>query len=344
MKAFYIEAPNKITQKEINIASLQSDEVLVKVFFVGLCGSDTHLYKGSYGGPAGYPLLFGHEWSGMVEKVGENVTTLKRGDKVTGDCSRFCGDCENCQIDKNLCSRIEKFGITIDGASSEFIVRKEKHLYKAPEDIALELLCLAEPVSVAFHLIDKIISRTGGLERKNILILGAGSIGIAALMLLKRRFRCRNVSQFDIAKNRTVLAQKLGARILSPEDLIDGDHLSSYQALYTAPKFDVVIESSGAPDAFTASINMVKPMGTVGCIGMIPEVRLNLKMVVTKALVIMGSIGGTGNFADSIDFINQNSQYVRQIISHQFTIDNTRKAFEISRKTDDSLKVLLAFR
>jgi len=343
MKAYYIEAPNKITQKEVKIASLRNDEVLVKVFFVGLCGSDTHLYKGSYGGPAGYPLLFGHEWSGIVEEVGEKVTTLKKGDKVTGDCSRFCGSCENCQVDKNLCIRIEKFGITIDGASSEFIVRKEKHLYKAPEGIALELLCLAEPVAVAFHLIDKIISKTGGLERKNILILGAGSIGIAALMLLKRRFKCRSVSQFDIAKKRTVLAQKLGARILSPKDLLEGDRLSSYHSLYTAPKFDVVIESSGAPDALTVSMNMVKPMGIVGCIGMTPEVKLNLKMVVTKALVIMGSIGGTGNFADSIDFINRNSEYVRQIISHQFTINNTSEAFDISRQTDDSLKVLLAF-
>ena len=156
MKAYYIEAPLEITPKDIEIPSFNEDEVLVRVADIGVCGSDLHIYKDSYSGPFSYPLQFGHEWSGQVEAVGAKVTAFKPGNKVTGDCSRFCGKCGNCQIDRNLCTRIEKFGITTNGASAEFIVRSEKYLYKAPDDMPLELLCLAEPLAVAFHLLNKI--------------------------------------------------------------------------------------------------------------------------------------------------------------------------------------------
>ena len=74
MKAYSIDAPQKITPKHIEIPSLSAHEVLVRVAYVGICGSDLHIYKGSYSGPFSYPLLFGHEWSGVVEAVGSGVT------------------------------------------------------------------------------------------------------------------------------------------------------------------------------------------------------------------------------------------------------------------------------
>ena len=118
-----------------------------------------------------------------MEAVGAKVTAFKPGNKVTGDYSCFCGKCGNCQIDRNLCTRIEKFGITTNGASAEFIVRSEKYLYKAPDDMPLELLCLAEPLAVAFHLLNKIED------------LGACVIAVSALSaryLGRRQTQCQN--------------------------------------------------------------------------------------------------------------------------------------------------------
>ncbi|HSJ54740.1 MAG TPA: alcohol dehydrogenase catalytic domain-containing protein, partial [Anaerolineae bacterium] len=88
-------------------------QVLVRTHAVGLCGSDAGLYLGTYEGPRNYPLYFGHEWSGTVEATGPAATRLRPGDKVTGDCSLYCGACQFCGRDKNLCQRIEKFGITV---------------------------------------------------------------------------------------------------------------------------------------------------------------------------------------------------------------------------------------
>jgi L-iditol 2-dehydrogenase len=101
-------------------------QVLIRTHAVGLCGSDIGLYLGTYEGPRNYPIYFGHEWSGTVVTVGQDVTTLQPGDKVTGDCSIFCGRCRLCAQDRNLCQQIEKFGITIDGASRQFFLQDEK--------------------------------------------------------------------------------------------------------------------------------------------------------------------------------------------------------------------------
>ena len=156
MKIFKIQEPGKLSSQEWELPGLCDDEVLIKISHIGICGSDVQLFQGTYKGPVSYPIVFGHEWSGVVEKTGEKVRSLHPNDKVTGDCSRFCGTCEYCRKDKNLCKDIEKYGITIDGASSEYVVRKEKYLYKAPPDIDLSVLCLSEPISVSAHLIGKI--------------------------------------------------------------------------------------------------------------------------------------------------------------------------------------------
>src|ERR1044072_3573375 len=100
-----------ITSTHDALPPLDDDEVLVKVERVSLCGSDYRLFNGTYHSLATYSIRFGHEWSGTVVDIGAEVTKFEEGDRVTGDCSRWCGTCSFCQKDKNLCKRIEKYGI-----------------------------------------------------------------------------------------------------------------------------------------------------------------------------------------------------------------------------------------
>src|SRR5450830_1110049 len=104
MKLYMLESPKKIKIIEKELPSIQEDEVLIKVNNIGLCGSDIQLYNGTYKGPLNYPILFGHEWSGTVIETGKSVKKVAPGDRVTGDCSKFCGTCELCKYDKNLCN------------------------------------------------------------------------------------------------------------------------------------------------------------------------------------------------------------------------------------------------
>ena len=192
-------------------------EVLVRIRYVGICGSDIHLFNGTYNGPHSYPMRFGHEWSGVVEAVGSEVTRVEVGDVVTGDCSRYCGACPSCEVDKNLCQHIEKFGITVDGASADYILRDEMYLYRAPEGLDIKHLCLSEPVAVAAHPVEKVRKAVpSGFADKRVLVLGGGVIGMSALMLLLHMENCRQAELYDLAESRTALARAAKARV-SPQ-------------------------------------------------------------------------------------------------------------------------------
>ena len=213
MKAYVLKGPGVLAAEEREIPQPGPTEVLIRVTNVGICGSDIHLYKGTYNGPQNYPILFGHEWSGIVEKTGEKVAKVKPGDKVTGDCSRYCGHCDNCSEDRNLCRTIEKFGITIDGASAEYIVRDESYIYRADPEADLALLALTEPIAVAKHLLEKILKLGGSYQGKRVLIYGGGAIGQAALLLLRLYYGCKQVDLSDLIEYRIGLARELGANI-----------------------------------------------------------------------------------------------------------------------------------
>lgn len=102
-------------------------------------------------------------------------------------------------MDKNLCQHIEKFGITVDGASADYILRDEMYLYRAPEGLDIKHLCLSEPVAVAAHLVEKVRKAVpSGFADKRVLVLGGGVIGMSALMLLLHMENCRQAELYDL--------------------------------------------------------------------------------------------------------------------------------------------------
>ncbi len=343
MKAYICQSPQNIEIVNREKPVPRENQVLIKVKNIGICGSDVSLFKGIYSGPHNYPLLFGHEWSGIVEEVGNGVENLKVGDKVTGDCSRYCGECEYCKIDKNLCEHIEKYGITIDGASAEYIVRDVKYVYKAPEELDFDLICLTEPIAVAAHMIKKITRITSDLVDKNILIMGGGPIGLASLMMLKRAYNCSNVDLYDIVKNRTDLALKLGARKPDQEIFDTNNTIGDYNSMYSDTYYDIIVETTGNEKAFADSFHIVKPLGTIGCVGMIQQATIVQKLIVLKSLTVIGNIGGTGEFEEVLNFMKLNSDYVRSLVSHKFPIEAYAKAFETCKDTSTAIKVQLYF-
>ncbi len=341
MKAYMITEPFAMKSIEKEIPEPGSGEVLVRIKNIGICGSDIHLFKGSYGGPSKYPTMFGHEWSGIVERIGEGVTKVKKGDKVTGDCSKFCGHCDMCERDKNLCRNIEKYGITVDGASAEYVLRPEEHLYKAPDYSELDLLSMSEPIAVARHLIEKVkrVSSTELKDRK-VLIYGAGAIGLSVLMLLKHEYGCDLVSQFDLIDKRLEAAKNLGGAVEEASNLVWA-HGDEYFDMYNNTSYDVIFETTGVPSIFSNSLKLLRPEGILGCVGMIPNVEIPQKLIVTKALTIVGSIGGTGEFNEVIDFINSHKNLVRIIMSHKFKAEDIKEAFETASDPSKSIKVIL---
>lgn len=343
MISYLLKGPNTLEACQAPKPVPGGREVLVRVKYVGLCGSDLHLFRGTYSAPHSYPLQFGHEWSGVVEAVGEEVTRFAPGDLVTGDCSRFCGTCAACEKDRNLCRSIEKFGITIDGASTEYFVRDEAYLYRAPEGVDEKHLCLSEPVAVAAHLLSKLRRLfPEGFRDKRVLVLGGGVIGMSALMLLLHQEGCERAELYDLAKFRTALAASEGARIPEAEELTPTGEGGDYASLYAAAKYDLVLETTGVASVFANALYLVKPGGALGCVGMTAKAEIPQKLIVTKSLTLMGSIGGTGDFDRAMDFLTRYPASAEKLISHVYPIAEAEAAFATARNPEGSMKVVLS--
>ncbi len=317
-------------------------EVLIKTHAVGLCGSDLSLYSGQYEGPKNYPIYFGHEWSGTVEAVGPAVSKVKPGDKVTGDCSIFCGECEFCARDRNLCRSIEKFGITMDGASRQFFLQDERYVYRADPAAELDLVALSEPLAVGAHAVRRVAEVRPNLRQEKILVLGGGTIGLACFFALKYIEGCEHVELFDLVEARVEKAMKLGAAALTDVTAGEGD-AGSYGGLYSGRGYDAVFETSASPAAFRRAVDLLRPLGTVMALGFIPAIELDLKLVTLKAARIMGSMGGTGQFETVLDFTLNRPDIARQLITHQVPFEDYAQAFALATDRKNAMKVLIKF-
>lgn len=317
-------------------------QVLIKTHAVGICGSDIALYGGTYGGPSRYPMYFGHEWSGTVEAVGPQVERLQPGDKVTGDCSVFCGECALCARNKNLCRQIEKRGITVDGASRQYFLQDEKYLYRAPPEADLDLITLSEPLAVAMLAVERVHSTRPELERERILVLGGGTIGYSCLLSLKHGQGCSHVELFDILEPRIVKARELGADW--PSDVLHGpERTVSYEDYYSGQGYDVIFETSGTSPAFHQALHLVRPMGTIMTLGFVPPTEVNVRSLVLKAGSVMGSIGGTGAFLDALRLVMSHPELVRTLITHRFSYPEFENAFRAAADRRSAIKVLVSF-
>ncbi len=320
----------------------QGTQVLVRTHAVGLCGSDLALYKGTYEGPRNYPLYFGHEWSGTVAAVGSGVRALKPGDKVTGDCSIYCGECEFCEHDRNLCRRIEKFGITLDGASRQFFLQDERYLYAAPAEADLDLVALSEPLAVGARAVQQVAGSRPGLAGEKVLVMGGGAIGLACLIALINVHGCERVELFDLLPGRVELARSLGAA--PPGDVSgDGSAGETYGSLYSGHGYDAIFETTGAPAVFRRAVDLLRPRGTIMALGFIPSVEFRMKTITLKAANIMGSMGGTGQFPVALDFVSRRPEMARALIAHRVPFEQVDRAFELALGRDRAPKVLVSF-
>jgi threonine dehydrogenase-like Zn-dependent dehydrogenase len=326
------------------VAAPVGSQVLIRTHAVGLCGSDLGLYLGTYEGPRNYPLYFGHEWSGTVEAVGPEVTHLRPGDKVTGDCSLYCGACQFCGRDKNLCQQIEKFGITVDGASRQLFLQDERYLYRAHPSADLDLVALSEPLAVGAHAVRRVREARPDLAGEKVLVLGGGAIGLACLFALKVLEGCAHVELYDLVEERVAKAVAAGAA--SPTDVAaaagNGDR-AGYGGLYSGRGYDAIFETSGSPVAFAGAVDLLRPLGTIMALGFIPSIQFALKQITFKAAQIMGSIGGTGEFARVLEFVAGYPELAGQLVSHRVPYDEAHHTFELAADRGRAMKVLLQF-
>ena len=345
-KGLRLKGPKQMEVIEEDIRMPGGGQVLIRIDNFNLCGSDLRIYEGAYSGPMRYPIYVGHEWAGKVEAIGEGVKHLRVGDHVTGDCSLWCGLCPYCAHDKNLCEKIEKVGITRDGASRQYFLQDAKYVYPAGR-VDLKVLSLTEPLSVVCHAASSGERMMGPLSNRRILILGGGNMGIALLMILQKIFQCSTIEIYDPIASRMEAAIKLGAKRPSDIDFITRKGAkasgSDYRDFYSELAYDLVFESTGSREAFSNALEIAKPLGGIVVIGFVSTGEVQLRLITLKALKICGTIGGTGEFPRVLQAMEKDSNFFERLITHRFHYLDYEKAFEMAMDKEKSLKVQIYF-
>lgn len=258
MKCVVVEEPNKVSLMEKELQPLKNGFARVKVKACAICATDLEVIDGRI--PANYPLVPGHEWSGIVTEVADKKFSSWVGKRVTGSNDVTCGTCEACRSGNwRYCNEFKEIGFKLDGGYAEYIDVPESGLVEIPDDLPFEQAALAEPLGVALGTWEKVKPEFG----KTCLIYGAGSIGLCCLAVAKA-LGMRKIVVVDLASKRLEVAKKLGAyaTIASHEENVF-EKMKEYHPDGT----DYIIEATGVEECISNSFKLCKRGGSVALAG-----------------------------------------------------------------------------
>lgn len=323
MKAAVYHGPQDIRVEEVPDKKVGDDDVLIKVKYCGVCGTDIHIYNGDSGSfPVVPPLIPGHEFSGIVTEVGKNVTKVKVGDHVSADPNIMCGECYFCRNQQEqFCTNNIGIGTTDDGGFAEYALTKGSHVFKLPDDMDFMVGAMSEPVSCCIHGIDLCNIKVGS----TVLVQGGGPIGIIMLQLA-RYAGAAKVFLSEPVESKRELAMKLGATAC-----VDPIHEDVEKFLADrCDNVDCVIECVGNTHTEEDAIRFAGKGATVMFFGLAgPDAEITVKpdVIFKKELHITSSFINPYSFERSIAMLSSGTLDVKSIITTVLPLDEMTKAF-----------------
>jgi len=313
-------------------------DVLIKINKTAICGTDVHIYNWDAWSRATIPvpMTIGHEFSGEVMAVGEEVEDFRSGDRVSGEGHIVCGRCRNCRAGReHLCRDTRGVGVTRAGAFAEYLVLPAHNTYKLPEDLSDDIGAILDPLGNAVHT-----ALSFDVVGEDVLITGAGPIGIMAGAVVKS-VGARHIVITDVNPYRLELAGELG--LPNCVNVAERDLQAVMAELDMKEGFDVGLEISGNPDAFKDMLAAMIHGGKVAILG-IPsgEVALDLTHVVFKGLTLKGIYGREmfETWYKMIALLQQGGSDLAPILTHRLAADDFEHGFEVMR-SGQSGKVVL---
>jgi L-iditol 2-dehydrogenase len=318
MKILTIDAPGEVSFRDIEIPEPGVRDVLVKVAYVGICGTDISFYTGDTSfvrdGLVDYPIRIGHEWSGVVEKTGSDVTLFQKGDRVVSDNAVVCGECPYCiRGNWDACKNVRALGTinTFPGAFAQYILFPEKHLHHLSDTITLEEATLIEPATIALAGIQK-CSIT---PETTVVVIGTGSIGLIAVSLAKR-YGAGKVIMIGRKSGKLEIAKELGADVCI--NITGTDPVAAVINETNQRGADLIIETSGAPDTINQGVGMAAKHGMVALIGFYEtnELKIDIDHLVCNGISITGVINNFKSVAIVENIMASGNLNLSRIITH----------------------------
>jgi 2-desacetyl-2-hydroxyethyl bacteriochlorophyllide A dehydrogenase len=322
MQALLYKHPKNISLINLPSPDPGPDEVMIKTAYCGICGTDLHIIADE--APAAEKVIPGHEFSGHIEKVGAEVSSLKLGDAVAVDPNIQCGNCPPCKKGQiHFCQNLKPVGVFVNGGMAEYCLVKGSHVYKLPSGVSLVWGALTEPVSCIVHGWHRLLPLP---DNPSILILGAGLIGLLWGVLLKQNGIKKTRFSEPIEK-RQQIARQFEFKVTAPDQLIQNQSKSG-------DGFDVIIDCSGNPRAIEMSFPLIKPLGKFLFFGMCPQksqISIPPFQIFQKELTLIGSVINPFTFTTALKLIEQIQVPIDNLDIKFFLLQDYQQAFQTAK-------------
>jgi L-iditol 2-dehydrogenase len=344
MRAITVYGPNDARMEEVPRPTIGPRDTLVRVACFGICGTDISILSGDSNlirqGLIKYPVRIGHEWSGIVEEVGSQVTRFKSGDRVVSETAVSCGECEACQKgDFGKCREVKSLG-TVNhwpGCFADYMLMPERHLYKLPDGIPLDVGALIEPSCVALAG----MRRIDFSAKPTLLVVGTGAIGLAAVALC-RHFGASKVLLSGRKASKLAVGLEMGADAVVNATTDDVGAFVADQTLSRG--VDAIIETSGNVSVFEGMAGLAAPKAVVSLVGFYerPIAALDIDSFVFKEIMLQGIMGEWFLVSKMIEILASGKVDLKPIITHRFGFDDAIGAMKTAgERAGTKIKMLV---
>ncbi|GGY02779.1 Zn-dependent oxidoreductase [Litchfieldella qijiaojingensis] len=336
MKAFQVSAPLNYRITEIDVPEAAPGEVLVRVAFAGICGSDMHIIHGD-NAFVRFPRITGHEFAGLVEAVGEGVEDVAVGDKVCIDPVVSCGHCYPCRIGRpNVCSALEVIGVHRNGGFEERVNVPAANVHHLPEGLGLDAAALVEPYSIAAN----VLGRMQPLPGDRLLVFGAGVIGLTILQMA-RALGIEDITVTDVIDARLTTARELGAtRTLHGQQ---DDVETAVSELTGGEGMPLIADAACVPALLPQMLRLASPAGRIGLLGFNPTPSDLVQLeVIKKELTLVGSRLNNRKFPEVLELMASGRLDPLALVSHRLAFDEMPDAIDmLDHHPERARKVLI---
>ncbi|MFC4601844.1 zinc-dependent alcohol dehydrogenase family protein [Cohnella hongkongensis] len=318
------QGPHQLQLVRKPIPEVRGQDVRIRIKAGTICGTDLHILAGHHFAEA--PVVICHEFSGYVDAVGDQVSTVKVGDLVTVEPHLFCGTCKYCRIGKeHLCLSKLAFGVHLDGGFAELCVVPEKTVYKVPEGMSAEVAALTENIGCCMHGVDRLEVKVGD----SAVILGGGFVGIVLAELIRRSGAGKIIVAEPNEIRRHLLAKR-GFIVVDPlRDNLPERVLQETGELGA----DIVVEAAGRSDTAKQCFELAGRGATIMFFGVVPpsqSIEISPNDIFKRELKVLGSAINPYTHHRALEIMP--ALELEELITHRYPLEEVAQAFETARQ------------
>ena len=343
MKALVYDKPGRKYSgiRQVPYPTCGPDEVIIKVMTSSICKGVEHDHDQEGVGTdlAVYPVTPGHEFSGIVEEIGQNVTAFQLGQRVGADNTQYCGDCYYCRKEEsNYCPTFGSLGHNINGGMAEYVRVKKEKVFALPDSVSFNAAALCEPIACCLHCVDRCDVKYGDI----VVVLGAGSMGLILAQLLSHS-NAAKVIVVASTKSKLDVVEKMGIETIVMDR---NDYTVHEKAIYDQFPLgvDLIVDATGAVKLVEHAMTMLKKGGKLVQYALVhgrEDIQLDTRLMFNNELTFTTSFCQSHCFGRAIQAMELGQIDADALVTHEYSLDEFYEALDENVNNRNSIKVVI---